>query len=134
MFKLFEHPKFMIIYKIENSCNFYSFSNCSISKICYCLKLNNFRNWMFFYNWKIWEFFYILENANFSNLPHCKFLEFLKLKVFRLFQTWSFSKFPNQIFFEFAKFKIFGISQIESFEMMSYFFYEFVFSSFWMKL
>ena len=38
----------MEIYKIANSWNFDSFTNCSILKICYCSKLKNFRNLMFF--------------------------------------------------------------------------------------
>ena len=38
----------MIIYKIVNSWNFDSFSNCSIWKFAIVRKLNNFRNFTFF--------------------------------------------------------------------------------------
>ena len=52
LFKLFEHPKYIIIYNIVNLGNFNNFSNCSILKICYCSKLNNFRNLFFFFKLK----------------------------------------------------------------------------------
>ena len=40
--------KYMIVYKVVNSRNFVSFSNCSIFKICYWSKLNNFKKLIFF--------------------------------------------------------------------------------------
>ena len=48
MFKLFEHSKYMIIYKIGNLWNLDSFPNWKISKICYFSKTNNFKNLMIF--------------------------------------------------------------------------------------
>ena len=59
----------MIIYITVNSWNFDSFSTCSILKICYCSKLNNFRNLMFF------------EIAKLG-----KFKKFYELQIFGIFQ------------------------------------------------
>ena len=115
MFELFEHSKYMIIYKIVNSWNFGSSPSCSILKICYCSKSNNFRNLIFSRNWNIWKTFGILKiwrfwnfpsrqfsketsKLNFSlNLPNCKFMEFFKFEVFGIFQIGKLRNF--EIFF-----------------------------------
>ena len=90
LFKLFEHLKFMIIYKIENLWNFHSFPNCKIFKlaffrICKILEIFcNFSSWKFFgifLIWNILEFFkfenvVILQIPNFSNIPNCEVSKF----------------------------------------------------------
>ena len=74
-------------------------------------EIKQFQKFDVFWNWKIWEIFNILENANFSNFPHCKFFEFsklifflfaklkffvfAKLQIFQIFQTWSFWNYSN---------------------------------------
>ena len=78
LFKLFEYLKYVVIYTIGRLCNFYSFSNCEILKICYLSILNNFRNLLIF------------ENVKFG-----KFLEFSRLKFFGIFKVANFSNFPN---------------------------------------
>ena len=77
MFKLFEHLKYMLIYKIVNSWNFDGFPNCSILKKFYCSQLNNFRNYKFFEFAKL-QILLIFE---------IDFLfEFAKLQIFGIFQ------------------------------------------------
>ena len=73
----------MIIYKIVNSWNVNSFPNFSIFKICYVSKLECF--------------------GNFWNLPHCKFLESSKLKIFGILQIGDFWNFPSRQFVKFSK-------------------------------
>ena len=114
--KIFKHSKYMIIYKIVNSWKFDSFPNCSILKICYCSKLKNFRNLMFFEIEKFWNFARILE---FSQL---KIFWILQIEHFWNFSKWKFLKIsklnfllnlPNWKFFEFSNIKVFGIVQIQ---------------------
>ena len=111
LFKLFEHSKYMIIYKIKNSWNVNSFPNCSIFKICYFSKLNILKYLMFFeigifgkflefYTLQIFELFKIhnfskFQTANFWNFSNWKLLKFWKFIVFRIFQIANFLKFPN---------------------------------------
>ena len=59
VFELFEHSKYMIIYKLGNLWNFKSFRNC---KILYFFKLNNFINLMIF---EIGKFSGIFQIENF---------------------------------------------------------------------
>ena len=120
MFKLFEHSKYMIIYKIVNSWNFDSFPNWSILKICYCSKLNNFRNLMFVVIAKFWKFleflklqiFWIFKITNFWKFPDWFFFLIFQITNFWKFPDWFFFNFPNCKFFEFSEFEVFGIVQI----------------------
>ena len=61
LLKLFEHSKYMIIYKIGDLRNFNSFPNCKTLKILHLLKLKNFRNLMIYETVKFGKFFEISE-------------------------------------------------------------------------
>ena len=123
MFKLFEHSKYMIMYKIFNSWNFYSFSNCSILKVCYCSKLNNFRNLMFFEMEKFGKFVIFYKIQIFRICHIVIFWSFRNWIFFLIVQIINFWKFPNWVFFNLTnckflkipKLKIFRILQIWSF-------------------
>ena len=80
----------MIVYKIANLWNFDSFPNFKTLNICYCSKLNDFRNLMIlkiikfgkFSEFSGYEIFGILQIEDFWNFANCKFFEFPKLKFF----------------------------------------------------
>ena len=67
MFELFEHSKYMIIYKIGNLWNFDRFPNCKILKICYFSKLYNLRNWIILEIVQFGKLQEIFEFGNFRN-------------------------------------------------------------------
>ena len=67
-----------------------SFLNRSILKICYCSKLNNFRNLMFCEIEKFGKFLIFQKMQIFG---------IFKIEIFLIFQITNFRKFPNWIFF-----------------------------------
>ena len=69
LFKLFDHWKYMVTYKIGNLWNFI------ILEIRWCSKLENFESFLNFPNWKCSEFyefdiFGIFQIGNFFNFPN----------------------------------------------------------------
>ena len=85
LFKLFEHSKCMIIYKI-GIFSIFQIQNFGIFQI------GNFSNF---------------QIRNFGNFSYCKNLAFSKFEVFRIFQIGNFLSFSN--------WKLFGIFQIGNF-------------------
>ena len=77
LIELFEHSKYMIIYKIGKSSK--------LSKL---------------------KMFWILQIPNSCNFSNCTFLIFFKLKAFGIFQIGQFWNFPNEAFLKFSELKI----------------------------
>ena len=73
--KLFEHSKYITIYKIGYLWNIDSFSNFKTLKICYFSKLKNFRSSIILKILKI-EKFLEFSVGSFSDFSNFNFLEF----------------------------------------------------------
>ena len=106
----FRGSKFWPPPRKSNYSIFYIFFKLQYFEKLLLFEIEQFQKFDVFWNWKILEIFNILENANFSNFPHCKFFEFSKLiffifkiKFFWICQIANFSNFPNLKFSELSK-------------------------------